>query len=103
MPCLLGCVGLFFPRLLMVLLVVFSDWLGDAYETILWPLLGFFFLPYTTLAYALAWHLGEGDVEGLGVAIIVLGVLLDLGALGTGAQSGRRRWRTTKLVRVKRD
>src|SRR5678816_3171504 len=40
MPCLLGCLALLFPRVVIVLVVIFSDYIGQAYQTILWPLLG---------------------------------------------------------------
>ncbi len=52
MPCLVALLAFFAPRLTMILMVIFGDYLGRAYETTLWPLAGFFFAPYTTLAYA---------------------------------------------------
>jgi hypothetical protein len=57
-----------------------------------WPLLGFFLMPLTTLAYAWAWHYGNGSVDELGLVVVVLAVLIDLGLLGTG-ESSRRRYR----------
>lgn len=92
MPLLLGCLALFAPRVVIVLVVLFSDYLGTAYETLLWPLLGFVFLPLTTLAYAFAWHSGTpGTVSGFGVLITAGAVLLDLGLLGGGGRLSRRR------------
>ena len=90
MPCLVGCLSLFMPRLALVLVWLFGNYLGEAYETFLWPLLGFIFMPLTTLAYAWAWHYGNGSVNGLGLVIVVLAVLIDLGLLGTGESSRRR-------------
>jgi hypothetical protein len=78
------------PRLALVLVWLFSDYLGQAYQTTIWPLLGFFFMPLTTLAYAWAMHFGEGSVNGLGLVMVVVAVLIDLGLLGTGESS--RRW-----------
>jgi hypothetical protein len=94
MPCLIGCLALFMPRVVIVLMLLFSDYLEEAYKGVsfLWPLLGFLFLPLTTIAYAFAWHQGGGQIEGLGLAAVVLAVLFDLGLLGTGGASGRR-WR----------
>ena len=91
MPCLLGCLALFFPRLAIVLVWLFSDYLGRAYETVLWPLLGFCFLPLTTLAYAWAVTM-NGTVSGIYLVVVVLAVLIDLGLLGGGADSGRRKY-----------
>jgi hypothetical protein len=56
----------------------------------LWPLLGFFFMPLTTLAYAWAINSG-GSVQGLYLVVVVLAVLMDLGLLGSGEASRRRR------------
>lgn len=93
MPCLVGCLALMAPRIAIFLMVIFSDYLGKAYETLIWPLLGFFFLPLTTLAYAWAWHFGNGSIEGAGIVAIVLAVLIDLGLMGGSGSSGRRKWR----------
>jgi hypothetical protein len=90
MPCIIGCLALTMPRLALFLVWLFSNYLGEAYNTFLWPLLGFFLMPLTTLAYAWAWHYGNGSVDGLGLVVVVLAVLIDLGLLGTGESSRRR-------------
>lgn len=90
MPCLIGCLALFMPRLAIILVAIFSDYLGKAYDSVVWPILGFFFLPLTTLAYAWAWHQGDGQVGGIGLVAVILAVLIDLGLLGTGEASRRR-------------
>jgi len=90
MPCLLGCIALVAPRLTIVLVVIFSDYIGRAYETTLWPLLGFFVMPLTTLAYAWAIH-SRGSVAGLHLVVVVIAVLMDLGLVGGSATSRRRR------------
>ncbi len=88
MPCLVGCLALLLPRITIVLVVLFSDFIGRAYQTVLWPLLGFFFMPLTTLAYAAAinWH---GQVTGGYFVMVLLAALVDLGFFG-GARWGRR-------------
>jgi hypothetical protein len=93
MPLILGCFALLAPRLVIILVVLFSDYIGNAYQTLLWPLLGFFFLPLTTLAYAFAWHSGDGSVQGIGLVIVVLAVLVDLGLIGGGSRMGGKRRR----------
>lgn len=90
MPCILGCLALFTPRIVIVLLVIFTDYIGEACDTTLWPLLGFLFMPLTTLAYAWAWHHGGGSVEGLGLAAVVVAVLVDLGLLGGSGRAAHR-------------
>ena len=86
MPCLVGSLALLFPRLAIVLVVIFSDYIGNANQTVIWPLLGFFFMPLTTLAYAWAINAG-GSVSGIYLVVLVLAVLIDLGILGGGASN----------------
>jgi hypothetical protein len=85
------------PRLALFLVWMFSNYLNQAYQTVLWPLLGFFLMPLTTLAYAWAIHYGDGSVQGFGLVAVVLAVLIDLGLLGT-SESSRRRMRATAKV-----
>ena len=88
MPLLVGCLALATPRLAIVLVFVFSDYIGRAYETTLWPLLGFFFMPLTTLAYAFAIN-DNGSVDGMYLVVVVVAVLLDLGLVGWGSKRRR--------------
>jgi hypothetical protein len=90
MPCLVGCIALATPRLAIVLVVIFGDYIGRAYETILWPLLGFFFMPLTTLAYAWAIN-SRGSVAGIHLVVVVIAVLIDLGLIGGSARARRRK------------
>ena len=71
MPCLLAIGGLTVPRVVIVLLVIFTDYIGRAFDSFLWPLLGFFFLPTTTLAWAWAENT-RGEVGGVHALIVVL-------------------------------
>ena len=86
----MGCLALAAPRLALFLVFLFSGYLGRAYETNLWPFLGFFFLPLTTLAYAWAVN-SNGSVTGLYLVIVILAVLADLGIVGGGAAGRKRR------------
>ncbi len=90
MTCLMALMALAFPRLVIVLVVIFSDYIGNAYQTTILPLLGFFFMPVTTLAYAWAMH-SSGSVAGLQLVIVVIAVLIDLGIIGGGAANPRVR------------
>ncbi len=94
MPCLVGCLALFFPRVAIVLIWLFFPYLQTAYHGVhvAWPVAGFFLMPLTVLAYALAWHIPpRGAIDGIGVVVIVLAVLIDLGIIGGGASSPRVR------------
>ena len=90
MPCLVALIALAAPRLAIILLVLFSDYIGRAYQTVLWPLLGFLFAPYTTLAYAWAKNT-NGTVDGIYLIVIIIAVLVDIGVLGGGASTRRER------------
>jgi hypothetical protein len=90
MPCFVGCIALVAPRLAIVLVVIFSDYIGRAYGTILWPFIGFLFMPLTTLAYAWAINF-HGSVDGAYLVVVVVAVLMDLGLVGGSATSRRYR------------
>ena len=89
MPFIVGCLALSAPRFAIVLVVLFSGYIGRAYETALWPFLGFLFMPLTTLAYAWAIN-SHGSVEGIHLVVVVIAVLMDMGVIG-GSASQRRR------------
>jgi hypothetical protein len=91
MPCLLGCIALSAPRFVLFLVWLFSDYIGDAYQSNFWPFMGFLFMPLTTLAYAFAIHQGGGHVTGFGWAVVITAVIVDLGLFGTGAKNARDR------------
>lgn len=90
MACLVLLLVLAFPRIVLVLLFFFSNYLGRAYHGLLVPLLGFIFLPVTTLTYA--WMTNSHmPMEGINLLILILAVLIDAGGLGGGEWHRRRR------------
>jgi len=91
MPCLIALLAFFFPRVVLVVLAATTAYLSTAYQTWLWPVLGFFFLPYTTLAYAWAWHAGGGQVAGAPLIAVIVAVLIDLGVIGGGGAARRKK------------
>ena len=58
MGCIAVLLALISPRLALFFIWLFSDLLGRAYDEWWLPLLGFFLLPWTTLAYAVMWSAG---------------------------------------------
>lgn len=90
MPFLVGCLAIAFPRVALFLVwLLGGGYLGRAYEHFLWPLLGFIFLPLTTLAFAYASNsLGApGEVPPFGWLLVAVAVLVDIGLLGSGRKS----------------
>ena len=90
MYCLVGCIALVTPRLAILVVVIFGDYIGRAYDTLMWPVLGFLFMPTTTLAYAWAIN-SRGSVEGFQLVVVVIAVLIDLGMIGGSARAGREK------------
>jgi hypothetical protein len=91
MPCLLLILFLAFPRIALLLLFIFSNYLQRAYHGLILPLLGFLFLPLTTLAYA--WMVNTGQpTTGVNLLILIIAVVIDLGGIGSGEYHRRSRW-----------
>ena len=90
MPCLFLILVLLFPRVVLLVLFFFTNYLARAYQGVLLPLLGFIFLPLTTLAYA--WMVNSGmPVEGVNLIILIVAVIFDMGGIGGGEYHRRRR------------
>ena len=91
MPCLIAIAVLAFPRVVLAAMFLFSNYLEHAYHGVLVPLLGFIFLPLTTIVYA--WLVNTNTpIAGVYVFILVVAVILDLGGLGGGHYSRRHRY-----------
>ena len=90
----MGCIGLvlvaLFPRVTIAALFFLTSYLERAYHSLLVLLLGFLFLPVTTLVYA--WIInGNHPVNGIYLLALVIAVLFDLGLFGHGEYRRRRR------------
>lgn len=94
MPRLIALIALSAPRLAIILVVIFSDYIGAAFNSNLWLLLGFFFMPVTTLAYAFAIN-SAGSVTGFYLIVVIVAVLIDLGMIGGSSRTSRRHARVT--------
>jgi len=76
------------PRLALFAIFLFSDLLSRAFDSWFVPLLGFFLLPWTTLAYAVMWSTSSNEVTGFEWFIVILAFLIDL---ASWANRGRAR------------
>jgi hypothetical protein len=90
--CLLALIAAFSARVALFLLWVFTDRLSIAFRSGWEGLLGFIFLPYATLFYALVYAPGRG-VDAFGWFIVAIGVLIDLSSHLFGSKARRRRTR----------
>jgi hypothetical protein len=88
MPCLLVIILLAFPRVVLLVMWLTSNYLERAYHGILIPLIGFFILPLTTIVYSWLTN-NHMPIEGINLVYLILAVVIDVGGLG-GGESHRR-------------
>ena len=92
--CFVTALGLMAPRFIIVVLWLFTDFMSRAYTNFWLPTLGFFLLPTTTIAYAVAKNelsSRSGGIDAAGFIVIALGVVIDAGIIGSGRGVGKRR------------
>jgi len=93
MCCLFSALVLLGPRagILIWWLLEPAKW-NLAFQTFIWPLLGFIFVPWTTLMYVLVF---QGGIEGFDWIWLGLGLLIDIGSWTGGAYGNRGRISST--------
>ena len=87
MPCLFALIAIFSPRLALLLLWLFTNYVDHAFAGWILPLLGLLFAPWTTLFYVLV-DVAPGPIHVAGWILVGLGVVMDLSSY---AQAARRR------------
>jgi hypothetical protein len=89
MCCLFTTMALLGPRIAIVVwgLAQPTRW-ELAFSNFVWPLLGFLFLPWTTLMYVMV---APNGVTGIDWLWIVVAVIVDLGSYSGGAYGNRDR------------
>ena len=90
MGCLLTGIITLGPRLVLLFVWIFSDRISTVFEGFLIPLLGFLFLPFTTLAYLLVWNVQSG-VSGAAWFLVAGGLLFDIGTYALSRYANRLR------------
>jgi hypothetical protein len=79
MPCLIALFALIGPRVALVFTAIFSDMISRAIDSWIVALLGFLFLPWTTLAYVVFYDVGAGrEVRGIEWFLVGLAFVVDL-------------------------
>lgn len=69
------------PRLVIIGLYLLTNWFNGVFQTLLFPLLGFLFMPVSMLWYSAVHHWFNGQWDVLQIAGMVVAVLLDLSPL----------------------
>ena len=86
MPCLLLLIALITPRLLIVVLWLFTTWFRGIFPIALWPVLGFVFLPTTLIWYTAVQHWFDGQWTLWPIVGLVIALAIDV-----SPARGRRR------------
>jgi len=89
MGCFVVLLAFLSPRLALFAIFLFSDLLSRAFDSWFVPLLGFFLLPWTTLAYAVMWSTSTNEVAGFEWFIVILAFLVDLGSYASRDRARR--------------
>ena len=90
MPCALALIALLFPRILIAVLWIFTNWFNGVFSSLLWPVLGFIFLPVTMLWYSVVINQFGGVWSITNIIVMVLAVAIDMGSWGGGYKSRNR-------------
>jgi hypothetical protein len=89
MPCLAVLLALATPRLVIVILWLFTTWFQGIFATLLWPIVGFILLPTTLLWYSAVQHWFGGQWSFWPIVGVIVALMIDL-----SPASGRRDRRT---------
>ena len=91
MGCIFAVLALAVPRVLMLLVFLLTDWFARAFQTQVWPIMGFVFMPYTTLAYLAAMLNNHHALSGGWLALFIVAIIVDVGHWGGGGVAYRRK------------
>ena len=85
MGCILTIIALLIPRVVLFFIWLLTDWFTRAFDSVVWPLLGFLFMPYTTLAYTAA-MLNNRGVSGWWLVMVIVAAVVDIGHWGKASR-----------------
>jgi hypothetical protein len=69
--------GISMPRLMIVILALFTTWF-NAVGSLIWVILGFIFLPYTLLWYSVVIHWYHGTWGPLQTGLLIVAIIFDV-------------------------
>jgi hypothetical protein len=85
--CFAALLAIISPRLALFAIFLFSNLLSRAFDSWVLPLIGFFILPWATLAYAVMWDVGTHEVTGFEWVVVAFAALMDIGAFVGGSRA----------------
>ena len=86
MPCLFVVLALATPRLVIAVLYFFTTWFNGLFDTTLWPILGFIFLPTSFLWFTAVQRWFGGQWTLWPIVGLVVALMIDISPAG-----GRRK------------
>jgi hypothetical protein len=89
--CIFAVAASFFPRIALLFMWIFTDYVTRAFDGLIWPLLGLIFLPFTTIMFCLVYSPVAGGVVGANWIWVFLGLLLDISSYASGRYGQRSR------------
>jgi hypothetical protein len=88
--CILALFVLAMPRLVLAVIWLVTGWFDQAFNgAVALPLLGWFFMPYTTAAYMAAMLNNNHEMSAGWLVLTIVAVVVDLGAYRSGQTSVR--------------
>jgi len=91
----MGCLFLILigvsPRLGVLALWLFTDWMDRAFTGPLLPILGIIFLPWTTAFYTVGYIIGEAAAPW-GWLGLIIGLFMDIALHAGSATMGKKRY-----------
>jgi hypothetical protein len=90
-PCIIALLALLAPRLLIALLWFFTTWFQRMFDNLLWPILGFVFLPTTLLWYSAVQRWFGGQWTLWPIVGLVIALMIDISPAGGRRRAARER------------
>jgi len=87
--CIGALVLLLGPRIFLIGVWLLTNWY-DAFDSALLAILGWLFLPYTSLAWMYVYFHNAGQASGPYMLLMIIAVMFDVGVFGSGHRSLKR-------------
>ena len=91
MPCLFVLLALATPRVVIILLYLFSNWFHGVFPSAFWPVLGFIFLPTSTLWFSAVHNWWGGHWGVIQIIGMIIALFIDTSSSAAGRRSRRSR------------
>jgi hypothetical protein len=91
--CLLVLLMVLGPRLFLIAVWLLTNWYS-AFDSRLVAMLGWLFLPYTSMAWMFIHFHNAGQIQGGYLVLLILAVLVDIGVLPGSHRAYRNRYRS---------